>query len=150
MFSFQMSLGFINCTAVCGAKHEGNLAEVRPRHSLEEPPSLRLVAPEDTNLPSMAASTETAFFQKLSALTDTELSYLSHNTSRGLPEYKRDKQTSEPQECGSATKTMTATVLKDNQGTPTPAPDRKSTRLNSSHGSISYAVFCLKKKTKIR
>src|SRR5687768_17813932 len=28
--------------------------------------------------------------------------------------------------------------------------DRKSTRLNSSHGYISYAVFCLKKKTKIK
>src|SRR5687768_18177421 len=27
-----------------------------------------------------------------------------------------------------------------------PPPDRKSTRLNSSHGYISYAVFCLKKK----
>src|SRR3712207_8157906 len=27
-------------------------------------------------------------------------------------------------------------------------PDRKSTRLNSSHANISYAVFCLKKKTK--
>src|SRR6266542_5720540 len=27
-----------------------------------------------------------------------------------------------------------------------PRGDRKSTRLNSSHGSISYAVFCLKKK----
>src|SRR5690242_21510909 len=27
--------------------------------------------------------------------------------------------------------------------------DRKSTRLNSSHMSISYAVFCLKKKKKI-
>src|SRR5207245_8853407 len=27
-------------------------------------------------------------------------------------------------------------------------PDRKSTRLNSSHGSTSYAVFCLKKKKK--
>src|SRR2546422_3665133 len=27
-------------------------------------------------------------------------------------------------------------------------PDRKSTRLNSSHGYISYAVFCLKKKNK--
>src|SRR2546422_3515510 len=26
--------------------------------------------------------------------------------------------------------------------------DRKSTRLNSSHGYISYAVFCLKKKKK--
>src|SRR5689334_23765382 len=28
------------------------------------------------------------------------------------------------------------------------AEDRKSTRLNSSHSSISYAVFCLKKKKK--
>src|SRR5690606_40037422 len=29
---------------------------------------------------------------------------------------------------------------------PHPGPDRKSTRLNSSHVKISYAVFCLKKK----
>src|SRR5689334_24172065 len=29
-----------------------------------------------------------------------------------------------------------------------PQVDRKSTRLNSSHSSISYAVFCLKKKNK--
>src|SRR3712207_7056387 len=28
--------------------------------------------------------------------------------------------------------------------------DRKSTRLNSSHANISYAVFCLKKKKKIQ
>src|SRR3712207_9051783 len=28
-------------------------------------------------------------------------------------------------------------------------PDRKSTRLNSSHANISYAVFCLKKKIHI-
>src|SRR5690606_41027309 len=31
----------------------------------------------------------------------------------------------------------------------TPDQDRKSTRLNSSHVKISYAVFCLKKKIKI-
>src|SRR2546422_5468080 len=31
-------------------------------------------------------------------------------------------------------------------GTSVGAKDRKSTRLNSSHGYISYAVFCLKKK----
>src|SRR5205807_5446527 len=31
---------------------------------------------------------------------------------------------------------------------PRGAPDRKSTRLNSSHLVISYAVFCLKKKKK--
>src|SRR3712207_6853667 len=33
------------------------------------------------------------------------------------------------------------TVIKDHE-------DRKSTRLNSSHANISYAVFCLKKKKK--
>src|SRR5207245_11706732 len=32
------------------------------------------------------------------------------------------------------------------RGAGTALGDRKSTRLNSSHGSISYAVFCLKKK----
>src|SRR5690349_22537514 len=31
-------------------------------------------------------------------------------------------------------------------GHTTPSEDRKSTRLNSSHVEISYAVFCLKKK----
>src|SRR3712207_7774631 len=31
---------------------------------------------------------------------------------------------------------------------PAPLADRKSTRLNSSHANISYAVFCLKKKKK--
>src|SRR3712207_7569984 len=30
-----------------------------------------------------------------------------------------------------------------------PQRDRKSTRLNSSHANISYAVFCLKKKNKV-
>src|SRR2546422_7707247 len=34
------------------------------------------------------------------------------------------------------------------QPRPLHGPDRKSTRLNSSHGYISYAVFCLKKKKK--
>src|SRR2546422_1657031 len=39
-------------------------------------------------------------------------------------------------------------VLMVDAGTPPELPpgDRKSTRLNSSHGYISYAVFCLKKK----
>src|SRR2546427_1969052 len=33
---------------------------------------------------------------------------------------------------------------------PAPRRDRKSTRLNSSHSQISYAVFCLKKKTELQ
>src|SRR5207249_8077624 len=36
----------------------------------------------------------------------------------------------------------------DRESAPQPSQDRKSTRLNSSHVSISYAVFCLKKKKK--
>src|SRR2546422_5610143 len=36
--------------------------------------------------------------------------------------------------------------IKDGQPRPLGCEDRKSTRLNSSHGYISYAVFCLKKK----
>src|SRR5256885_7788806 len=43
------------------------------------------------------------------------------------------------------TKAILSAVTKKNKGG---APDRKSTRLNSSHLVISYAVFCLKKKTK--
>src|SRR3712207_7549501 len=40
-----------------------------------------------------------------------------------------------------------AVVRKDRAGQAQRPLDRKSTRLNSSHANISYAVFCLKKKT---
>src|SRR2546422_11219047 len=49
----------------------------------------------------------------------------------GIPEVRRDYRLP-GMPCGSGTK-----------------GDRKSTRLNSSHGYISYAVFCLKKKKKV-
>src|SRR5690625_6660615 len=39
--------------------------------------------------------------------------------------------------------------LRSNLGYSTPVLDRKSTRLNSSHVAISYAVFCLKKKKRM-
>src|SRR2546430_12488592 len=42
---------------------------------------------------------------------------------------------------------LTAAAVQDEMyGPPPSTPDRKSTRLNSSHSQISYAVFCLKKK----
>src|SRR3712207_7374677 len=41
-----------------------------------------------------------------------------------------------------------AISINDQRLGPTSAIDRKSTRLNSSHANISYAVFCLKKKKK--
>src|SRR5690625_6861148 len=51
------------------------------------------------------------------------------------------KDGSVPQDAASILGVMTLAV---EQG------DRKSTRLNSSHVAISYAVFCLKKKKRIR
>src|SRR3712207_7454561 len=39
-------------------------------------------------------------------------------------------------------------AARDRDGEVRQHPDRKSTRLNSSHANISYAVFCLKKKQK--
>src|SRR5205809_5910727 len=39
-------------------------------------------------------------------------------------------------------------LMQTRAGWSSSVPDRKSTRLNSSHGYISYAVFCLKKKKK--
>src|SRR2546422_5238004 len=42
--------------------------------------------------------------------------------------------------------TRTARILEDRASARLVKRDRKSTRLNSSHGYISYAVFCLKKK----
>src|SRR5690348_18011528 len=43
---------------------------------------------------------------------------------------------------------ITAALLSQPRGMILRQEDRKSTRLNSSHPSISYAVFCLKKKNK--
>src|SRR2546422_4326540 len=41
---------------------------------------------------------------------------------------------------------MSDVIAERRNADPRAGPDRKSTRLNSSHGYISYAVFCLKKK----
>src|SRR5690554_7758828 len=45
-------------------------------------------------------------------------------------------------------RTHTESHIRFMKNTPTGKSDRKSTRLNSSHVRISYAVFCLKKKKK--
>src|SRR5207249_5559941 len=50
-------------------------------------------------------------------------------------------QVRKPKRLGFRTSSSDASVIKR---------DRKSTRLNSSHVSISYAVFCLKKKSGLR
>src|SRR5256886_9991986 len=56
-----------------------------------------------------------------------------------FPEPRRHNITESAQRVGSALLVLAAL--------PVVSLDRKSTRLNSSHSQISYAVFCLKKKT---
>src|SRR3712207_8750541 len=56
-----------------------------------------------------------------------------------------------PTRTSSTTSTSTSRTpsrTRARRGAPTTGRDRKSTRLNSSHANISYAVFCLKKKEK--
>src|SRR5206468_5037050 len=54
-----------------------------------------------------------------------------------------DAPGSEPRRAASSRRTVPARKARGHR---TGASDRKSTRLNSSHDQISYAVFCLKKK----
>src|SRR2546422_8228553 len=57
------------------------------------------------------------------------------------------KHFSRSSSCGNAaSRSGTASALSEAAYAASNGRDRKSTRLNSSHGYISYAVFCLKKK----
>src|SRR5690242_21614770 len=60
---------------------------------------------------------------------------------------RRSASSSARRSCAQAKRTRR---LSGRRGPRSTKPDRKSTRLNSSHMSISYAVFCLKKKNTSR
>src|SRR2546429_3625380 len=69
---------------------------------------------------------------------------IDQSTGAGVPKCMRS--TALPRPCHRQ-KTAAHKVVKT-AGRQGSERDRKSTRLNSSHGYISYAVFCLKKKKK--
>src|SRR3712207_8263673 len=67
--------------------------------------------------------------------------------------YLREQMKAIQKELGDDDQSKEITELREKLGKlelPREARDRKSTRLNSSHANISYAVFCLKKKKNIR
>src|SRR6266487_4971964 len=72
---------------------------------------------------------------------------LQHQSARNQESHRdrnlRDDETIKPSAAGRANADSLIALLKTRHHV---ALDRKSTRLNSSHPSISYAVFCLKKK----
>src|SRR2546429_2127554 len=67
--------------------------------------------------------------------------------SAGLDEWQQGRVLHEGQDLSALDETGRALWRRSHVGFVFQA-DRKSTRLNSSHGYISYAVFCLKKKKK--
>src|SRR5439155_24782743 len=68
---------------------------------------------------------------------------------RGGAKDNSDCQKIRPRQTQSIDRTKTTPESDSGRSSQT-YPDRKSTRLNSSHVAISYAVFCLKKKKKKR
>src|SRR5438270_4882577 len=73
-------------------------------------------------------------------------SQAGRDTLRPTAHGRDDDDTHETRFPETATATAVLTAALPVQAKET--PDRKSTRLNSSHSQISYAVFCLKKKKK--
>src|SRR2546429_6271088 len=70
---------------------------------------------------------------------------LFRSESEGLGEHQRKRCAQQPVVHADYARRR---ILLDAEHGSHPRADRKSTRLNSSHGYISYAVFCLKKKKK--
>src|SRR5438270_10212960 len=83
----------------------------------------------------------TTLFRSCRALHRAELSVLSRSVQGILGPARPDL-------FKTLTPAVPARVLRFRPVTEIVKRDRKSTRLNSSHSQISYAVFCLKKKNK--
>src|SRR5688572_31399825 len=73
--------------------------------------------------------------------------FRSDDHAREVPLGEEDRQHDELGAPGGVERLVEKGLLPPERG-PHLREDRKSTRLNSSHSQISYAVFCLKKKKK--
>src|SRR3712207_8039884 len=75
-----------------------------------------------------------------------EQSQLKNLDKRKLEEYIRKIKKEKPKfsKKGKVSILKLSNIVKEKNGEIFPTLDRKSTRLNSSHANISYAVFCLK------
>src|SRR3712207_7642411 len=96
----------------------------------------------------MTACTSTCFFFFFNDTATTEIYTLSLHDALPISDHEQEMPScilySDP-----SIPDRTEAILKGAEGEMIDAlEDRKSTRLNSSHANISYAVFCLKKKKK--
>src|SRR5690625_6222024 len=96
----------------------------------------------------MASALSTAYPSAAGVITAVSPAPEAARPSRSHAAAERRGDSSRPS-APAAAAALSARVVRPDPGAPwtmTSAPDRKSTRLNSSHVAISYAVFCLKKK----
>src|SRR5437899_7851312 len=103
-------------------------------------PLLRKISPTELN--NTIWTTRTWVFLRRAFIVG-----MSFQPSRGLQGRIRHRSRA-PGQRASSPDPCRRTSSAQRAGEETPARDRKSTRLNSSHLGISYAVFCLKKKKK--
>src|SRR3712207_8046223 len=101
--------------------------------------------PRSTLFPYTALSRSARALQKLKRAAETYLGEPVTDAVITVPAYFEDAQRQATKEAGEIAGLNVLRIVNE----PTAAAlDRKSTRLNSSHANISYAVFCLKKKNK--
>src|SRR5690606_40446550 len=112
-----------------------------PRQPTTQPCAAAVVfAPRPRRPPSSALFPYTTLFRSLATPVVAVLAVLLRNRPFTVEASAQEQETAEtPQRPGAGEERSAAG-----------ARDRKSTRLNSSHVKISYAVFCLKKKTSER
>src|SRR2546426_9298307 len=79
----------------------------------------------------------------------SQLGYAYVSTNKGMLNFFFSAPAADPAACRLSPQVAATATLFTHFYVDDPAEDRKSTRLNSSHLVISYAVFCLKKKKKI-
>src|SRR3712207_8473109 len=101
----------------------------------------------------MFYSSRYLFFFFFNDTATTEIYTLSLHDALPICTWSRPRERSAARELGTGTSTaahrpVAVSRAPTDSASAVPSGDRKSTRLNSSHANISYAVFCLKKKKK--
>src|SRR2546430_15154728 len=86
------------------------------------------------------------FFFFFNDTATTEIYTLSLHDALPICNYKGQQRRADDSQDNSRRPRTPLAPIHINHQQPGQNPDRKSTRLNSSHSQISYAVFCLKKK----
>src|SRR2546427_10491240 len=132
----------VSLRTVCPKAAASEPNETRLTDPIRFIPLLRKISPTELN--NTIRTTRTWVFLRRAFIVG-----MSFQPSRGLPGRIRHRSRAPGQRASSPDPCRrTSSAQRAGEETRPLRGDRKSTRLNSSHSQISYAVFCLKKKKK--